>query len=114
MLPNKQYFHISAIVSGTYLHETMRYLEQKKVYNLEVKVFREDHEYTEESNKRSGKRRDRTEVRNAIVALLTKNGPTRASDILKEIGAPRDFGLLGRMASEKLIKKTTKKGVYKV
>jgi len=114
MLPNKEYFHISAIISGSNLHKTMRYLEQMKAYNVQVITFVENHESPEVQPKRSDTKRDMRSVKEAIIVFLTKNGPTHAKDILTEVGEPRNFGLLNRMAAAKQIKKTGKPGVYKV
>ena len=85
MLPNKEYFHISAIISGSNLHKTMRYLEQMKAYNVQVITFVENHENPKVQPKTSNTKRNMRSVKEAIVVFLTKNGPTRALDILKEV-----------------------------
>lgn len=113
MLPNKNYFHVTAIVNENKLFRVMSFLEDMKAYNVNAVTVKADYENEEVREKRPGRKRDLTEVKEKIVEYLAKNGPTNASIILKEMGMGRDFGVLSRMAEIKMIKRA-KKGVYKV
>ena len=111
MLPTKQYFHISALVPASKLHPIMQLLGRSSAYNVECRAY----DPGEENKVKAGEKRDMTEVKQQVIDLLAKKGPMNGTDIADVIGEERSKGraLLTRMVAAKLIKKGTKKGMYR-
>lgn len=110
MLPTKQYFHISALIPASKLHPIMKLLGRSSAYNVECRAY----DPGEENKVKVGQKRDLEEVKQKIINMLAK-GPMNGTDIADAVGEDHQRGraLLTRMVAAKLIKKGTKKGMYR-
>lgn len=113
MLPTKQYFHLSALVPASKLHPIMQLLAHSSAYNVECRAYEPGKGDTGEPSK--GKRRDMEAAKQKIIDLLAKKGPMSNKELSLEIGESpnKSRSLLARMVQAKLIKKGTKKGMYR-
>ena len=111
-------FHLSCLVPASSLHESMRFLETKKAYNLEIKTFAEEPATRKKSNgtgKGTGVKYDPPN-RDLVLAFIKEKGEANGAELDKHlISQGRGKGASGVLAAllkAKQVKRGSKKGLY--
>lgn len=108
----KKLFHVSALISQMALYDVLRFLENKRAYNVESRPFVGDESKPKTSGWSTAQRRE-------FVLGLLKKSPVSGVTIEKAINAAggtmkNPYGFLSRMIKLGLVKKGKDKGMYEL